>query len=183
MLSSPAVRELRTPQGCLSPADTHVRFNTGVWAIAPSRAVYDDLTTWLASPRRADDLECSIGFQPAANLFFQGPRQSLRHTRAAALHVGYNAKHRARLPEGTTADDVAHCLQRHNLSRPDLHVVHWSGRAKPQTMCTRRGCLRGQDPIEYSARQAYAARYYAALDSLGCRSASSSRTAHGVSCK
>ena len=72
MLARPEIAEARTPEGCLDAIAVHPWrgnfFNTGVWAVRPSREVFKAVVHFLQ--HSGGELQCGIGIQTAAKGFF-----------------------------------------------------------------------------------------------------------------
>ena len=151
MLESwPLLAQARTPQACRTldhpEGDDRLReealdrWNTGVWAVQPSNAVFRSLVNFL---QNGSNFRCNIGFQGAATTFFnrQGRYIKTKPEDALRLHVGYNLK-----PDVLS---VQKCLARQGLNRSHVHVVHWSGDRKPWDVTP------GHEPVEARALWLY----------------------------
>ena len=119
MLANPAIREARTPQGCMEAYAGRRWLNTGVWGVKPNATLLKGLLAWLGTGQS----KCFDGDQSAAEryLMLNGAARR-RLDDFLLLHVGYNMKAN-QVPE--------QCLGRQKLKASDLHVVHFSGTQKP----------------------------------------------------
>ena len=119
LLSSPHLKEARTPQGCLDDRAGRIWFNTGFWGVKPIEMGFHRMLAWL----REGKSHCYDGDQSAAAEYWriQG-RGGRKIDELMFLHAGYNIK----------ADQgPERCLRKWSLNESDLHVVHFSGREKP----------------------------------------------------
>lgn len=130
MLRNPSYIEARTPLKCRTPISTSLGddalFNSGVWALRPSRTVHATFVDWMQGNRDGSRFPCGIGIQDAANAFFvrtKVGKQRSRESRILGLSVANNLKVDTR---------TRRCLKTQNISDSQVRVVHWSGPRKPQ---------------------------------------------------
>ena len=187
------IREVRTPQGCLTQKDAIYFLNTGVWGIRPDRRVWHSMRKKL----RAGRFECHVGDQTVAMDHL--PRDPARRNSngvlanlITTLHVGYNLK------AGLGAHACLNKLSSEEFSKNGVngsegstaggrlpvethahaHVLHWSGSRKPWTINPRRVRRRVREPTERRALSAFMGEFCRWIDnSTSARFCSSSSSA------
>ena len=185
------IREVRTPQGCLSQTDAMYFLNTGVWGVRPDRRIWHEMRAKL----RAGRFKCHVGDQTVAmDHLPRDPRGRNSNGSLAnlitTLHVGYNLKAglganaclkklRTLSPEEFSKNGVLNGSVGSASGKLPLdmgaHVLHWSGSRKPWTIVPSTVRRRVKEPIERRALSAFMGEFCSWIDnSTSARFCSSS---------
>lgn len=180
------IREVRTPQGCMTQKDAMYFLNTGVWGIRPDRRVWHSMRKKL----RAGRFKCHVGDQTVAMDHLPRDPTGRNSNGSLAnlittLHVGYNLK------AGLGAHACLNKLSSEEFSKNGVnggvgpaagerlpidtlthaHVLHWSGSRKPWTIDPRTVRRRVREPAERRALPAFMGEFCRWIDNSTSTSA------------
>jgi hypothetical protein len=180
------IREVRTPQGCMTQKDAMYFLNTGVWGIRPDRRVWHSMRKKL----RAGRFKCHVGDQTVAMDHLPRDPTGRNSNGSLAnlittLHVGYNVK------AGLGAHACLNKLSSEEFSKNGVnggvgpaagerlpidtlthaHVLHWSGSRKPWTIDPRTVRRRVREPAERRALPAFMGEFCRWIDNSTSTSA------------